>query len=235
MGIGPNPRPRVLKCPHCRVTVHPRQAIKDLGADVDGEWSAETLICTSCDRMTIDITRAKHSVGLSSGGLLPVPPPLMTLTVWPKTHGRDPLPPEAGDYAKDYDEACRVLPESPKASAALTRRCLQKLLKKEAKTKAKDLVDQIEEVLKSGTLPGEISGLLDAIRKFGNLAAHHDDRITDVEDHEAELCLDVLEQAIDFYAVQPAIRKAKIAAVNSKFTAAGMPPLQSPPQQPPKI
>jgi hypothetical protein len=122
--------------------------------DADGVWTAETLDCTSCERMTIILNRVIHPTGRgSSGGPLPLPsPPLIIVKAWPKAHGRDPLPTEAEDYGVDYDEACRVLPESPKASAALTRRYLQKLLKKEAKTKADKLDNQIEEVLNAGTL-----------------------------------------------------------------------------------
>jgi Domain of unknown function (DUF4145) len=149
-----------------------------------------------------------------------------TVRAWPKGHGRQSLPLEAGEYRFEYDEACRVLPESPKASAALTRRRLQKLLKKEAKTKADKLVDQLAK-LSAGTLPDEFSGLIDAIRRFGNLAAHHDDRISDVEDHEAELCLDILEEVIDYYVVEPKLGTERIAKVNAQLTAAGIEPLQS--------
>jgi len=49
--------------------------------------------------------------------------------------------------------------------------------------------------------------------------------IVDVEPHEAEWNLDVLESLFDFYYVQPALAKAKKDIINKKLVAAGRPPL----------
>ena len=55
-----------------------------------------------------------------------------TQLVRPKGISRAPLPPEVpSEFTKDYQEACLVLTDSPKASAALSRRCLQNLLREE--------------------------------------------------------------------------------------------------------
>jgi len=90
------------------------------------------------------------------------PYPLATIDrrlVRPKAISRGDAPQELPDkYKEDYLEACLVLADSPKASAALSRRCLQNLLREEAKTTAKDLFDQIQEVLDSGKLPSNLSG-----------------------------------------------------------------------------
>ena len=44
--------------------------------------------------------------------------------------GRMPAAPEVEpQFAEDYNEACLVLPFSPKASAALSRRCLQNIIR----------------------------------------------------------------------------------------------------------
>ena len=66
-------------------------------------------------------------------------------------------------YKDDFAEACMVLNDSPKASAALSRRCLQAILRDIAKTKSKNLADQIDEVIGSGSVPPHIQGELDAI------------------------------------------------------------------------
>jgi len=82
---------------------------------------------------------------------------------WSITTGRAPIPPEVPSHiAQDYAEAALVLAISPKASAALSRRCLQIVLREAGQTKAKDLADQIEEVLPH--LPSRIAENLDAIR-----------------------------------------------------------------------
>jgi len=119
-----------------------------------------------------------------------------------------PLPSEVPDpYKRDFDEAAAVLPLSPKASAALSRRNLQAVLRDKALTKQKDLFDQIEEVVATGKLPSHIADELHAVRNIGNFAAHEikskvTGAIVDVEAGEAEWNLDVLESLFDFYFVE---------------------------------
>ena len=65
------------------------------------------------------------------------------ITAYPKGTAR-PVPVEVEDeFANDFREACLVIGDSEKASAALSRRCLQNLLHEKAKTKAKGLAPQI--------------------------------------------------------------------------------------------
>ncbi len=124
-----------------------------------------------------------------------------------------------------------MLPVSPKASAALSRRSLQAVLRDQAHTKEKDLYDQIEEVIASNALPAHIADDLHAVRSIGNFATHpmkstNTGEILEVEPGEAEWNLDVLELLFDFYFVGPASRKKRKEALNEKLTAAGKPPLQ---------
>jgi hypothetical protein len=148
---------------------------------------------------------------------------------------RAPLPPEVPkDFASDYEEACLVLGDSEKASAALSRRCLQHILRKKGGAKDSDLAKEIQQVLDSRQLPSHIADNLDAIRNIGNFAAHptkatNTGEIVDVEPHEAEWSLDVIEQLFDFYFVQPAKAKAKRDALNAKLQAAGKPPMKTSP------
>jgi len=148
---------------------------------------------------------------------------------YPKGVSRAPLPPEVlPQFSGDYKEACLVFPDSPKASAALSRRCLQNLLRECGKAKQKDLIEQIEFV--KASLPGPLQEAIDAIRVIGNFAAHpmkhtHSGEILDVEPGEAEWLLNVIEQLFDFYFVQPAILAKQKAAMNAKLIAAGKKPL----------
>lgn len=141
--------------------------------------------------------------------------------------------PEIDDphVVNDYTKAGLVLEDSPEASAALSRRCLQHILREKTGTKKKDLADQIQEVLDSNALPTAIAENLDAVRVTGNFAAHpmkstNTGEIIDVEPHEAEWDLDVLEQLMDFYYVSPAIAKKKRNEMNAKLAEAGKPPLK---------
>jgi hypothetical protein len=148
--------------------------------------------------------------------------------VYPRGSVR-PLPPEVSDpYKQDFTEACAVLGDSPKASAAISRRCLQLLLRDKAKTKAKALADQIQEVLDSGALPSHLGDSIDAVRQIGNFAAHpmksqDTGLVVEVEPGEAEWLLDSLEGLFDFYIVQPTVIERKRLDLNKKLKALGKP------------
>jgi hypothetical protein len=124
-----------------------------------------------------------------------------------------------------------VFSDSPKASAALSRRCLQALLRAAAGVKPGDLAKEIQQVLDSGTLPSHLSTIIDAVRNIGNFAAHPQKSVSSglvlpVEPEEAEWNLDVLEALFDHYYVLPAVTAAKRANLNAKLRAAGKPPLK---------
>ena len=96
-----------------------------------------------------------------------------------------------------YREACLVLADSPKASAALSRRCLQHLLRDAAQVKHQDLSREIQEVLDSHNLPSTLAKQIDTIPTIGNFAAHPikataTGEITDVEPEETKWTLQVL-------------------------------------------
>lgn len=152
--------------------------------------------------------------------------------VWPKAVSRKPLQecvPEK--YACDYKEACLVLADSAKASAALSRRCLQNILLNEEGVKKGNLSDQIQEVLDRQKYPIDLAESVDAVRNLGNFAAHPlkdtvSGEIIEVEPGEAEWNLDVLEMLFDYYFVQPSIRRAKRDALNEKLARAGKPQMK---------
>jgi hypothetical protein len=145
--------------------------------------------------------------------------------------GSRPLPPEVEDpYATDFGEATAVLAESAKASAALSRRCLQGLLRDKAGVRHSDLNSEIDEVINGNTLPSWLSDDLHAVRTLGNFAAHpiksqHTGEVVPVETGEAEWLLEVLEGLFDFYFVQPAAAQKRRSSLNQKLQEAGKPTL----------
>jgi hypothetical protein len=181
-------------------------------------WTASVQRCPQCFEAIIFLNRFFPANSQSDPKML----------VYPLSSER-PVPSEVPDpYRQDFLEASRVLPISPKASAALSRRCLQAVLRDQAKTKSKDLFDQIEEVANSGKLPSHIADDLHAVRNIGNFAAHplkstSSGAVIDVEAGEADWNLDVLELLFDFYFVQPAISLKRRAELNKKLTSAGKP------------
>jgi hypothetical protein len=63
---------------------------------------------------------------------------------YPRSTQRKPIPPDLPDAIReDYEEACMVLSDSNKASAALSRRCLQAILQSQRYTQ-RDLAQQID-------------------------------------------------------------------------------------------
>ncbi|WP_244207013.1 DUF4145 domain-containing protein [Caballeronia pedi] len=151
--------------------------------------------------------------------------------VFPKATPRQAASPEVpSSIAQDYHEACAVLVDSAKASAALSRRCLQSILRENGFAH-KDLAPAIQALLESKQLPLAIADNVDAIRNIGNFAAHpmkdtNTGEILPVEPQEAEWNLDVLEELFDFFYVQPEKARQKRAALNEKLQAAGKPPMK---------
>ena len=152
--------------------------------------------------------------------------------IWPRNSNRPPAAPEVPAHiGEDYNEAATVLPDSAKASAALSRRCLQTILLETAKVKEQhNLSRQIEEVLP--TLPSYISKQVDAIRTVGNFSAHPlkseaTGEIIEVEPGEAEWNLDTLDLLFDHYYVKPTQTQLNIEAQNKKLEEAGKNPLKS--------
>jgi hypothetical protein len=158
--------------------------------------------------------------------------PFGFIPIWPFLNDRPICPPEVPSHiADDYAEACLVLKISPKASAALSRRCLQNILREAAKVKPSDLSKEIQEVVDNEKIPSQLIDSIDAIRNIGNFAAHpvkskSTGEVVDVEPEEAGWNLDVLEALFDFYYVQPAKVAKKREALNAKLSEAGKPPMK---------
>ncbi len=153
--------------------------------------------------------------------------------VHPDTYGRKPVPAEVpADLAEDCLEARAVVSVSPKASAALSRRVLQALLRQQGYPQH-DLAKQIDAVLHEPdarrSLPSALHESVDAIRSFGNFSAHPVTDLTTlqivaVEEGEADWCLELIDELFDHFYVKPAVAKRKKDALNAKLAAAGKPP-----------
>ena len=210
-----------MKCPHCTIAFHDQEQQHHIENDSDGVWYVGYCRCSSCKKLVIRLYSTDvHGFEISS------------YLIRPKVAVRGPIPVEVPEkYAEDYTEACLVFADSAKASAAISRRCLQLLLRDEAKVTHGDLYSEIQELLDRETLPSHIAESLDAVRNIGNFAAHpikskSTGEIVPVELGEAEWNLDVLESLFDFYFVAPARTKARKDALNKKLADAGKRPLK---------
>jgi len=223
-----------MKCPHCLVEFHPQVEWKYLGKDRQGNWLIERYVCPNpkCKRQILYLVRGTPKFVAGTPKIGSVQRRSGALMVYPKGSNRPPVPPEvAPQFADDYREACLVLADSPKASAALSRRCLQGILREKAGAKPSNLADEIQEVLDRNIWPSYVADIVDAVRNIGIFAAHpikskQTGVIVDVEPGEADLNLDVLEALFDFHFVQPARVAEKRAAINRKLQDAGKQPMK---------
>jgi hypothetical protein len=101
----------------------------------------------------------------------------------------------------DYTEACAIRDQSPKASATLSRRCLQGMIRDFWKVSKNRLVDEIDAI--KDKLDAETWEAIDAVRKIGNIGAHMEkdiNVIVDVDPKEAQLLIGLIELLVkDWY------------------------------------
>lgn len=225
------PRIKAMQCPHCTDSIHVSWAKTALGADDEHGYSLKKAICPSCGRVILALrTTDRGAVAGGGGRTVELPGTEREVFVHPRGPSRAPLHESVpGELARDYREACIVLADSPKASAALSRRCLQHLLREEAKVKHSNLSNEIDEAMPG--LPSHLAGAIDAVRNIGNFAAHpikseRTGEVVDVEPGEAEWNLDTLEGLFDHYFTQPTLLQEKREALNAKLADAGKPALK---------
>lgn len=95
---------------------------------------------------------------------------------------------------KDYEEACAIVHLSPKASATLSRRCLQGMIRDFWNIKAANLYQEINEL--QGKIPNDLWNSIDALRQLGNIGAHMEkdtDIIVDIDPEEAQTLIQLIE------------------------------------------
>lgn len=155
-----------MKCPHCTIHFHDNWDTSRIYRDgKQTGWDCLTAECPNCEMLTIYLEDPQSRQRM----------------VYPSGANRGPAPPQVpANISDDYIEACNVLSISPKASAALSRRCLQNILRSHG-YRARDLAAEIDSLLNepdaSKAIPQTLRMTVDGIRNFGNFSAHP---ITDI-------------------------------------------------------
>ena len=227
-----------MQCLHCGIAFSEKEAweqfLVESTKDRSWEWSCHVAECPECEALVIHIekTHGGESFLFSRTEefdylrrlVYPLSAPPRTVATGVPEH-----------LKVDYQEAYQVLPVSPKASAALSRRVLQSILADQGYL-GRDLSKQIDGVLneaQSGkALPPGIRSTVDAIRNFGNFSAHPITDVTslqiiDVEPEEAEWCLQIVERLFIHYYVRPAEDQKMLEDLNEKLSLAGKPAAKS--------
>ena len=228
-----------MKCPYCTVEISPswnsgsieaKRAYDDdryydepwrLGYSIEIAWYWQAAKCPSCWGEIIFVN--VYAVDDPD-------PPLAQHLAYPSFSRRKIINDEVPVALKEeYEEACQVLPISPKASAALARRILQTTLEErgyESEVLAQQIEAAMNETSPDKILPNAIRQKIDVVRNVGNFAAHPMAdtttlEIINVEREEAEWCLEIIEELFDhYYYTNYAEDKKRIARLNEKLRRA---------------
>jgi Domain of unknown function (DUF4145) len=114
----------------------------------------------------------------------------------------------------DYVEACLIRDLSPKASATLSRRCLQGIIRGFWGVSKSRLVDEIEEI--KGKTDALTWDAIDAVRKIGNIGAHMEkdiNIIVDVDPDEAQLLIELIEILVKEWYIAKHQREENLNAI----------------------
>ncbi len=115
---------------------------------------------------------------------------------------------------QDYEEAFAIRNLSPKASATLSRRCLEAMIADFWSIKKGSLFLAIKEL--EGKIDPLVWQSIDSVRKVGNIGAHMEkdtNVILDVEPNEAELLIGLIELLLEEWYIHRFEREQKLKAI----------------------
>lgn len=171
-----------------------------------GNLGIKTLAITcpnpSCKEPTISAMLFKTDTLSSGQPYIPAKAtPIMSWPLRPQSQAKQfpdyiPVP-----IKQDYEEACLIRDLSPKASATLSRRCLQGIIRDYwgiSKSRLIDEIISIKEMVDPLTYQS-----IDAVRSIGNIGAHMEkdiNQMIDVDPSEAGMLIGLVELLIkDWY------------------------------------
>jgi hypothetical protein len=217
------------KCPYCGHA----QVLSE--SRVDEEWTEQavkgweggtptvlvrSIVCANKKCRKLTLMAGLGRVGDRGGSI-----PLKSWTLLPPSSAK-PQPdyiPQA--IREDYDEACAIRDLSPKASATITRRCLQGMIRDFCGISKRRLIDEIDELRTSvaggraplGVQPDTVDAI-DDVRKIGNIGAHMGadiNVIVNVDPNEAQLLIELVELLFDEWYVARAARTERLAKLKA--------------------
>ena len=232
-------------CPYCGMTqtVTDRKLSRgtltfDIVDPRDGPFgiTVEAVGCSNSDCKKVTISAFVDAITVD--GLFPRRRAISEHRLQPQSYARslpDFIP---APLRRDYEEACLIADLSPKASATLSRRCLQGMIRDFCCISKRTLFAEITELKKQlddGTAPRGISDesieAISAIRTLGNIGAHMEKDISvivDVDPEEAKVLLELVEMLFDEWYIardNRAERLRKVTAIAEAKEAAKRLPL----------
>ena len=114
----------------------------------------------------------------------------------------------------DYTEACLIRDLSPKASATLSRRCLQGMIRDFWKVTKPNLYQEINAI--QDKVDPATWQAIDAVRSIGNIGAHMENDINlviDVDPDEAQTLIQLIELLFEDWYIRRRQREDNLAAI----------------------
>ena len=248
-------KPTNWKCPYCG---HAQVVIEETFDQTDVVISSElskygkiggriiSIVCSNGDCKEIALNFYLHEVAPNPNGR------------WKLTenvHHSWPLLPESSakpqpDYipepiVENYNQACRIRNLSANASAAMSRRCLQGMIRDFCGISKPTLAQEINTLrakVDEGKGPQGVShdtmDAIDHIRQIGNIGAHMEkdiNLILDVEPNEAQALIDLIELLFEEWYVAKHVREEKLkklgVVVENKRAKKAQAKLSPPPEK----
>lgn len=191
--------------------------------------SANAIICANpeCKKATVtaSIREAKWYNSRNSIYVDDNARSILTLQLMPDSFAKpqpDFIPPS---LREDYAEACRIRDLSPKASATLSRRCLQGMIRDFCKISKGTLFEEIntlKALVDAAKAPAGVSldsvEAIDHIRGVGNIGAHMEkdiNHIVPVDPQEAQLLIELIESLFEEWYVAREKRASRFSEIKA--------------------
>jgi len=214
-------------CPHCEraVTItSDRQSVDRHTLNIENalghrSFISKYFVCPNpeCKRFTLTATLYESKIE-SQGVKLGTPIQHWNLVPDSRAKNFPTYVPKA--ILDDYREACLIRDLSPKASATLSRRCLQGMIRDFWAAKPGRLVDEI------ASIQSQVDALtwdaIEAVRKLGNVGAHMEkdiNLIVDVDPNEASLLIELIETLIREWYINREERRVRMGSLVSAAAA----------------
>ena len=229
------------QCPHCRssqtvtsVNYSNHRARYHVGACSDGIIGYETLAIScqnpDCLRIVIGMRVGRITVyGDETFRAFSDEDSLFSGPLFPRGLSKPQPNYIPAPLIEDYEEACAIVLESPKAAATLVRRCLQGMIRDFAgiaKATLNQEIDALKKAVDDGSADRSIAPetveAIDHVRKIGNIGAHMEkdiNLIVPVDPDEAKQLIALVEMLFEEWYVARHTRQLKLSQIANLASA----------------
>lgn len=185
--------------------------------------SVTSIVCSNpeCERPTVNASILPSVRSTTLADYLDVNKPLFSKRLLPENSSRPQPDFIPAAIREDYYEACAIRDLSPKASATLSRRCIQGMIRDFTGISKGRLIDEINELRQTvveGAAPKGVSEesveAIDSVRKLGNIGAHMEkdiDLIVSIDPNEAQILIELIESLFEEWYVARQKREERFA------------------------